>query len=80
MEVSLKIISRHAHDSLAAFHTAQGMENAGASVFSITHDGMDQKQGALIPSSRFIVWAKYDGDVTTDAVDAAISLLMYGPE
>jgi hypothetical protein len=57
-----------------ALNTAQGMENAGASVFSVSHDGMRQPEGALIPSSRFIVWAKYEAPLTTDEIDAAISL------
>lgn len=71
--MGLKIIVRHAQNDLDALRTAQGMENAGASVFSIAHDGMHQPYGAMIPSSKFVVWAKYDESATSpDRIDEAI--------
>jgi hypothetical protein len=73
IRMGLKIIVRHAQSDLEALHTAQGMENADASVFSITHDGIHQRYGAMIPSSKFVVWAKYDESITSpDQIDEAI--------
>jgi len=69
----MKIISRHADNDFDAFRTAQGMENAGATVFSISHNGMQQPYGAMAPSARFIVWAKVESEVMIDAVDASIT-------
>lgn len=69
-----RIIARHARNLLVAHQTAQGMENAGTEVFSITHDGMHQPYGALEQSSRFIVWGKVkDASISFDDVDKAIS-------
>lgn len=68
----MKIICRHANNDLHALWTAQGMEDAGAAVISVSHNGMRHPEGALIPSSSFIVWAKYDDPVTPDLIDAAI--------
>ena len=69
----MKIIVRDANNDLEALRTAQGMENAGASVFSVSHAGMRHPQGAMIPSAKFVVWGKYDAPTTTDEIDAAIS-------
>lgn len=68
----MRIMCRNADNDLDAIRTAQGMENAGATVFSITHNGMHQPFGALSPSSRFIVWAKVENDDMIAAADAAI--------
>ena len=67
-----KIIVRNAVDDFYAFLTAQGMEDAGATVFSISYDGQHQQQGALIPCSKFIVWASYADPTTPDEIDSAI--------
>jgi hypothetical protein len=72
----VKIISRKAFDSLEAFYIAQGMENSGVDVFSITHDGEHIQRGYSLPSSRFVVWGKYiDGTTTADKMDDAISVM-----
>lgn len=68
----MRIMCREANDVLDAIRTAQGMENAGATVFSITHNGMRQPHGAMIPSSKFVVWAKVESDDMIAAVDKAI--------
>ncbi len=68
----MRIMMRDADNSFDAYRTAQGMEKAGASVFSITHNGMYQPHGALIPSSRMVVWAKVKDDAMIAAVDEAI--------
>lgn len=68
-----QIIVRHANSDFDALRTAQGMEKAGASVFSISHNGMPRPEGAIIPSSQFLVWAKYEGPLTTDEIDLAIT-------
>ena len=63
----MEIICRHAKNDFEALMTAQGMEDAGASVFSITlNSGND--------SFRFIVFAKYDPAciVSPDKIDVAI--------
>lgn len=67
-----RIMVRHANNDFEAMLTAQGMENAGADVFSITHAGMHQPLGALAPSSKFVVWAKVPSADMFDAIDAEI--------
>lgn len=74
----MNIICRHANNDLHALWTAQGMENAGASVISISHNGMRHPDGALIPSSSFIVWGRYEAPVTPDKIDEAIELAFDG--
>lgn len=73
----MKIILRHASTSLHALFVAQGMENAGSAVFSVTHDGEGYAEGLTSrpeqqPGSRFIVWAKFTDPVTCDSIDAEI--------
>ena len=68
-----QIICRYANSDFDALRIAQGMENAGASVFSIAHAGMHQPHGAMIPSSKFIVWAKYEAPTTPDDIDKMIA-------
>lgn len=65
---------RHANNDFEAMLTAQGMESAGAEVFSVTHNGMHQPYGAMVPSSKFVVWAKVVSDEFIDVVDKAIAL------
>jgi hypothetical protein len=74
-ETRMKIIVRHANNDFDALRVAQGMENAGASVFSVAHNGMYQPDGALIPSARFVVFGKYEGDEETrcNEIDKSIS-------
>jgi hypothetical protein len=69
----MNIICRQAEDDFNAFLIAQGMENAGAEVFSISHNGMHQRFGAMIPSAKFIVWARYEAPVTPNGIDEMIS-------
>lgn len=66
------IIMRSAQDDFYALLTAQGMEKSGANVFSITHDGMQKPHGAIIPSSKFIVWAKHNNSITVEKIDEFI--------
>lgn len=64
-----KIILRHAKDGYHALLTAQGMEDANASVFSITHT-----DSTVVP---FIVWAKYDeNEISPDHIDDCINFRM----
>ena len=74
----MKIIVRHADTDTDAFLIAQSMESVGASVFSVTYNGMRSPLDRLAPGSRFLVWAKYDEPLTPDAIDAAISKALYG--
>lgn len=68
----MKIMSRPADNDFDAFRVAQGMENAGVEVFSITHNGMHQPYGAMIPVSKMIVWGKAKDDAMIAAADKAI--------
>lgn len=63
---------RRADNDFDALCIAQGMENAGATVFSITHNGMHKPLGAIDPSSRLFVWAKVEYDWQINEVDHAI--------
>jgi hypothetical protein len=63
---------RSAPNDFDAMRTAQGMENAGATVISITYNGQHQPFGALEPSSKFVVWARVPDSINIDDVDAAI--------
>ena len=65
----MEIICRRAESTFDAVATAQGMENAGANVFSITFNpGMN-------PMFSFSVFAKYDRElVTPTEIDKAISV------
>ena len=67
-----RLISRNARDQWDAWDIAQGMENAGAAVFSISYDGQQLAPGATLPASRFIVWAWVDGNLSLDYIDAEI--------
>lgn len=69
----MNVICRHAEDDFRALLIAQGMENAGALVFSIANNGSDQYPTALIPHTRFIVWAKYEPPLTPCEIDKFIS-------
>jgi enoyl-[acyl-carrier-protein] reductase (NADH) len=67
------IIQRWAEDDSIAFHIAQGMENAGADVFSISFRGHKTHTGALEQHAQYIVWAKVESESMIDGVDKAIN-------
>ena len=67
-----KIMVRKARDDFEALLTAQGMEKAGATVISIAYDGEHQLDGAMIPTSKFVVWARVPDGVQIDDVDENI--------
>ena len=71
----MQIICRHARDDYSALMTAQGMEDAGADVFSITLNTETNS------ATRFVVFAKYDPDVmcatSPDQIDEAIMRRLY---
>lgn len=71
----MRIIVRQAGNSFDALRTAEGMEKAGANVFSVTFNGMRQALGAMEAGPTFTVWAKYDGpeEARCDEIDRAIS-------
>lgn len=68
----MQIILREASNDLDAYRTAQGMENAGASVFSVTFAGESNCAWAVNPVPKFIVWAKYEDPITVNQIDEAI--------
>ena len=70
MEVS-KIIARHAKDDFEALMTAQGMENAGACVFSITWTGKYDSMMA------YVVFGKYEPPITPDEIDKSIERVLF---
>ncbi len=63
---------RNANDDFEAFLIAQAMESVGADVFSITFNGQHQRDGALVPSSRFVVFAKVRDKAHIEKADDAI--------
>ena len=67
-----KIMVRTAEDDFVALKTAQGMENAGANVFSITNSGSATHFGATVAHVKFVVWAKIENYDMISAVDKAI--------
>lgn len=69
----MKIMSRPADNDFDAFRIAQAMEDAGVEVFSITHNGMHQPDGALAPSSKMIVWGKAKDDAMILNADVFIA-------
>uniref|UniRef100_A0A6M3ILU3 DUF2007 domain-containing protein n=1 Tax=viral metagenome TaxID=1070528 RepID=A0A6M3ILU3_9ZZZZ len=68
----MRIIVRHAEDDFIAMKTAQGMENSGANVFSITNNGQATHFGATAPHTRFCIWAKIENDGMIESIDDAI--------
>jgi len=71
----MQIIVRHAQDDFFALMTAQGMEDAGAEVFSITPNQTTQRM------LKFLIFAKYDASkVTPEAIDACIQKQLFPEE
>ena len=74
----MQIICRHAYTDFNALEIAQGMENAGASVFSITSINISERntfEKEAYPFS-FIVWARYDLPITSKVIDCEIEKAM----
>lgn len=69
----MRIILRHANTDFDALTIAQGMENAGACVISVSQNGMTQPEDGMAPTVKFIVWAKYEDPLTTGEIDDAIN-------
>jgi hypothetical protein len=77
------VILRHAQDDFYALQIAQGMEDAGAEVFSIVcqypDNPADRQRNPLAFQEnplRFVVFAKYMCPVTPDLIDAAIEKVL----
>ena len=66
------VIIRQARDSFGVLLMAQAIENTGGDVFSIASNGQEQQFGALIPSTRYIVCAKFEPPITYDELDEAM--------
>ena len=71
--MSNTIMVRRAADDFEAMLTAQAMEASGATVISICYDGEHQRLGAMIPCSRFTVWARVSSEQAIGPIDEAIS-------
>jgi hypothetical protein len=67
----MQVICRHAKDDFEALMTAQGMEDAGAYVFSIVWTGRSDTMMA------YAVFAKYEGPTTPEVVDEMINRRMF---
>jgi len=63
----MQVICRHAKDDFEALMTAQGMEDAGAFVFSIVWTGRD---GTTL---AYAVFAKYQAPTTPEVIDNRIA-------
>lgn len=62
-----EIIQRYAEDSFRALQVARCMENAGCSVFSISHEPCAH------PTMRWIVWGRIcSTEVDVDVIDRCI--------
>jgi hypothetical protein len=70
-ETMKKIFARSAIDMFRAERVAQGMQNTGADVFSITSSGQSLNYGASEPKIEFQVWARAD-DWKTEKIDREI--------
>ena len=68
-----RIMVRYATDDFHAMQIAQGMENAGANVFSIANNGSSTYPNAMAPHCSFVVFAKVDSDDMISGVDDAIA-------
>lgn len=66
------IMVRKSRDDFEALLTAQAMECAGAEVISITYDGHHHLQGAMVPTSKFNIWARVPVGIQIDEIDKAI--------
>ena len=66
-----QVILRHAESDYDALMVAQGMEDAGANVFSVAWNG---KPGTML---AFAVMGKYCDPVTVEAIDEAIERRRY---
>ena len=67
------ILLRHAEDDFRALIIAQGMERAGAEVFSVSYNGQSEPNIMGFTHGRFIVWGRYEDPVTCDLIDSAIA-------
>jgi hypothetical protein len=67
----MEVMCRHAADDFIAMMTAQGMEDAGASVFSIVYTG---ERGVL----SYVIYCKFDKRTHIDAIDKAIASRLLG--
>jgi hypothetical protein len=67
-----RVMVRHASDRFDALDMANGMEAAGAEVFSITVDRHSRDLETREPHAQFLVWAKVERDDMIEAVDRAI--------
>lgn len=68
----MPIMMRYAEDDFTALKIAEAMENAGATVITLTSHGEAQYPAALAPHVRYIVWARVRDDAHIAAIDRAI--------
>jgi len=67
-----RIMMRNGANCFEAFLVAEGMEKAGAEIISIAYDGEHKQIGAMIPSSKFVIFARVPDDIQMDSVDESI--------
>ena len=78
--MSTRLFCRHANDDYEALLIGTVMEKCGGQVVSITYDGQHQRQGAMIPCSRFIVFGRIGKDFNLDTVDELIDAALFPKE
>lgn len=73
-EMNMQVICRHAKDDFEALMTAQGMEDAGATVFSVVWTG---RSDTVL---SYVVFAKYEAPTTPDVIDDMIKRRVFPNE
>ena len=69
----MQIMQRWADDDFVAYKIAQGIENGGGSVFSISYRGEKPAIGlALEGHAAYIVWGKVPDGIDIDDLDKEI--------
>jgi hypothetical protein len=65
-------------DDFHALKTAQAIEDCGATVISISYRGHEHPFGAMVPSARYNVFARFDPSITSfDQIDEAIEKVRF---
>ncbi len=75
-----KMMVRSARDQFEALKTAEAMEAAGGAVISVTYDGEHKQHGAMIPCSKFCVFARIPDEIDINLVDQYIDHALFPDE
>lgn len=75
--MNTRLFCREAEDSFAALLTGQAMEACGGTVISVAFDGMHQRQGAMVPCARFVMFCRISAEINLDDVDEKIGAALF---